>query len=220
MLPYRVSLSASCGNGLRRCCWGAGTEAGHCRRCAAWFCLNDSVTRSSSRVKRLSCRRPLGWGAKLSYLRQRHRMTQIMLAAYVGGAPSQITNIEAGCRVPSLKLILAVAQLFGVRTEDLLRDMVPLVGDAGCPPAHPSMVHQFRPAPLPLAPLPSPPPNIPKKSIPRRRRAAGGHSPPDPPEYSNAGYRMQKTGYSTSVQRKHGAHTTRTPLLPMFQESG
>jgi transcriptional regulator with XRE-family HTH domain len=53
-------------------------------------------------------------------------MTQVTLAHRVGVSSAQITNIEAGRRIPSVELILQVADLFGVSSDYLLRDTVPL----------------------------------------------------------------------------------------------
>jgi transcriptional regulator with XRE-family HTH domain len=53
-------------------------------------------------------------------------MTQVTLADRVGVSSAQITNIEAGRRIPSVELILHVADLFGVSSDYLLRDTIPL----------------------------------------------------------------------------------------------
>lgn len=66
------------------------------------------------------------FGEKLSYLRQRHQMTQADLARRLSPASrSHINNIEAGRKEPSLDFALRAAVLFGVSVDYLLRDDIP-----------------------------------------------------------------------------------------------
>ncbi len=87
---------------------------------------------------------------KLRYLRQQSGMTQgavaqqLLLASY-----THITKIEAGQRAASLTLIIRMAHLFGVPTDYLLRDTVPItrVTVASTPRLHaqeqPMPLHHF-----------------------------------------------------------------------------
>lgn len=60
---------------------------------------------------------------KLRTLRQRFTLTQTALAQQLGLAQhSYISNLEAGRKAPSLELVVRIADLFGVTTDDLLRD--------------------------------------------------------------------------------------------------
>jgi len=64
---------------------------------------------------------------KLRYLRRQQGMTQAELAERLALAShAHIANLEAGCDVASLALVLRVAALFGVSTDYLLRDTIPV----------------------------------------------------------------------------------------------
>ena len=67
------------------------------------------------------------FGAKLSYLRQRHNLTQVELGERLGlAAHAHISYLEAGRRVPSIDLASRVATLFHVSLDYLLRDTIPV----------------------------------------------------------------------------------------------
>lgn len=69
----------------------------------------------------------MGWsfGQKLRYLRTRSKLTQAELARRLHLAShAHVSNLEAGRFEPSLDVIVAVARLFGVRLEYLLREEV------------------------------------------------------------------------------------------------
>jgi transcriptional regulator with XRE-family HTH domain len=66
-------------------------------------------------------------GEKLRYLRTQRQMTQVELAQRLGLArQGYVSNLEAGRKMPSLDLVVQIADLFGVTTDYLLRDMVPV----------------------------------------------------------------------------------------------
>jgi transcriptional regulator with XRE-family HTH domain len=62
------------------------------------------------------------FGAKLRTLRKRQKMTQQELAAALGVARSYISFLENNEREPSGELVLKVAHLFTVSTDQLLED--------------------------------------------------------------------------------------------------
>ena len=62
------------------------------------------------------------FGAKLRTLRKRQKMTQQELAAALGVARSYISFLENNEREPSGELVLNVAHLFHVSTDQLLED--------------------------------------------------------------------------------------------------
>lgn len=67
------------------------------------------------------------FGEKLRLLRRRRHITQGTLARDLDlDSHAHISNLEVGRRVPSLDLILRVANLFEVTTDYLLRDSVPI----------------------------------------------------------------------------------------------
>lgn len=67
------------------------------------------------------------FGEKLRSLRLQRGLVQVDLARQLGlRGQSHITNIETGKDVPSLALIIRVANLFGVTLDALLRDSVPV----------------------------------------------------------------------------------------------
>jgi transcriptional regulator with XRE-family HTH domain len=69
------------------------------------------------------------FGEKLRYLRRYREMTQSDLAtALVLASHSHIANVEAGRDVPSLALVVRIATVFGVSTDYLLRDTIPVEG--------------------------------------------------------------------------------------------
>src|SRR5690349_14591827 len=67
------------------------------------------------------------FGEKLRYLRRQHGLTQTALAQRLQIAQhAYISNLEAARYSPSLRLIVRIAELFGVRTDYLLHDNVPV----------------------------------------------------------------------------------------------
>ena len=71
------------------------------------------------------------FGDKLRFLRLRRKMTQQELAQHFGiTTQSNLSRLEARRRArrstPSLNLVIQVADLFGVTTDYLLRDTIPI----------------------------------------------------------------------------------------------
>lgn len=67
------------------------------------------------------------FGAKVRYLRGKHQLTQEELAIRLHViSRAQLTNVEAGRRTPSFDLIVRAAAVFGVSTDYLLRDTIPV----------------------------------------------------------------------------------------------
>ena len=67
------------------------------------------------------------FGEKLRTLRVRHGMTLKELANELGlTAHGYISELEAGKKVPTAELVLNVARLFEVTTDELLRDELEL----------------------------------------------------------------------------------------------
>ena len=70
------------------------------------------------------------FGEKLRMLRTKRGMTQRDLARALGYVTSgYISEVETDKKKPSLDLVLKVAQLFQVTTDQLTRDDVELDGD-------------------------------------------------------------------------------------------
>jgi transcriptional regulator with XRE-family HTH domain len=66
-------------------------------------------------------------GEKVRFLRTQRQITQVELAQRLGLArQGHISNIEAGRKIPSLDVVVQIADLFGVTTDYLLRDVVPV----------------------------------------------------------------------------------------------
>ena len=67
------------------------------------------------------------FGEKLRTLRVRHDMTLKELASELGlTAHGYISELESGKKVPTAELVLNVARLFEVTTDELLRDELEL----------------------------------------------------------------------------------------------
>jgi transcriptional regulator with XRE-family HTH domain len=67
------------------------------------------------------------FGAKLRYIRQRGGLTQKQLAEQLSLAShAHVANLEASRYSPSLGIVTAVARLFNVSTDYLLRDELPV----------------------------------------------------------------------------------------------
>jgi transcriptional regulator with XRE-family HTH domain len=63
------------------------------------------------------------FGEKLRFLREKHGMTMRELAEKLGfAAHSYINGLETGKRKPNANVIIKVARLFHVTTDQLLRD--------------------------------------------------------------------------------------------------
>jgi transcriptional regulator with XRE-family HTH domain len=70
---------------------------------------------------------PRLFGAKLRYLRQQQHLTQTDLAhALTLATHTHISQMESLIRTPSLALVVTIAAYFGVTTDYLLRDTVPI----------------------------------------------------------------------------------------------
>ncbi len=66
-------------------------------------------------------------GPKVQLLRQRAGWSQSELARRLDvGSPAHINRIEAGSKLPSLRIIVSLSQLFSVSTDTLLRDSIPV----------------------------------------------------------------------------------------------
>jgi transcriptional regulator with XRE-family HTH domain len=97
------------------------------------YLLRDTIPvdmATSYPITRLSASEPASrlFGRKLRYLRERHQMTQAAVAIQLGlSANAHISFLEAGLKEPSLELVVRIADLFGVTTDYLLRDAVPMV---------------------------------------------------------------------------------------------
>lgn len=70
------------------------------------------------------------FGVKLRVLRKQRGMTQQALAEVLGySSHSYLSEVEKGRKDPSIPLVLAVADLFGVTTDQLLRDNIHIEGE-------------------------------------------------------------------------------------------
>lgn len=64
-------------------------------------------------------------GVKIRHLRRRYRLTQTDVAQRLSLAThSHVSHLETGTKTPSLSLILKIADLFGITTDELLRDTI------------------------------------------------------------------------------------------------
>lgn len=71
---------------------------------------------------------PTVFGEKLAYLQHSQQMTQVALARALQLASSAyVNNMQAGRKAPSLEIALRVANLFGVTTDYLLLDRLPVM---------------------------------------------------------------------------------------------
>ncbi len=88
--------------------------------------VDSQVTSSLKEAQRESL--PINqFGEKLRHLRQQQRLTQTALAQRVGlASQAYVSDLEAGRKVPSLDLVVRLAELFGVTTDYLLRDTDPI----------------------------------------------------------------------------------------------
>jgi transcriptional regulator with XRE-family HTH domain len=76
------------------------------------------------------------FGEKLHTLRTLRGLTLKELAHQLGHvAHGYISELEAGKKLPSVELTLSVAHLFGISTDELLKDELELTIDAAIPDA-------------------------------------------------------------------------------------
>lgn len=74
------------------------------------------------------------FGEKLHTLRTSRGLTLKELAHQLGHvAHGYISELEAGKKLPSVELTLSVAHLFGISTDELLKDELELTFDATIP---------------------------------------------------------------------------------------
>lgn len=67
------------------------------------------------------------FGKKLRHLRTENNMTLMALAEALGySAHGHISELEAGKKVPTVEFVIKVSDLFGVSTDELIRDEVAL----------------------------------------------------------------------------------------------
>ncbi len=67
------------------------------------------------------------FGSKLQELRTHRGMTLVELAQALGYTThSYLSEIESGKKQPTVELVLGVARLFGVTTDELLKDEIEL----------------------------------------------------------------------------------------------
>lgn len=67
------------------------------------------------------------FGTKLRYLRRQQRMTQRTMADLLGfAAQSYINALETGKKQPTVQVVMRIAQIFGVSTDELLWDHIAL----------------------------------------------------------------------------------------------
>ena len=62
-------------------------------------------------------------GSRIAELRRKKNMTQEELAAELGVTPQAVSKWETGTADPSTSNLLALAKLFGVSAEELLRSV-------------------------------------------------------------------------------------------------
>jgi transcriptional regulator with XRE-family HTH domain len=93
------------------------------------YLLRDTVPVMEAAIEAATVRSatmPVPFGKKLRVLRLEQAMSQTALARTLGlENRGYISNLEAGRKLPSIDLVLAIADLFGVTTDDLLASTVP-----------------------------------------------------------------------------------------------
>jgi transcriptional regulator with XRE-family HTH domain len=81
---------------------------------ARLFCIVNEFLRGA-RMQRL--------GAKIRTLRRRRRLTLQELALALGfSSHSYVSEIERGKKVPTIEMIIKIADVFGVSVDELVRD--------------------------------------------------------------------------------------------------
>ena len=74
------------------------------------------------------------FGEKLRVLRSRERMTLKTLAAAIDMCThSHLSELEAGKKIPTAKVVLKIARTFGVSTDTLMKDELELESDGRRP---------------------------------------------------------------------------------------
>ena len=90
------------------------------------YLLRDTIPVLEAAVAEASVRSTAAFapfGEKLRALRLTHDMSQTDLARALGlENRGYISNLETGRKLPSISLVLAIADLFAVTTDDLLRE--------------------------------------------------------------------------------------------------
>jgi transcriptional regulator with XRE-family HTH domain len=72
------------------------------------------------------------FGTKLQALRQRQRQSQRELVTRLGlVSRAYISDLESGRKLPSIDFVVQLADLFGVTTDYLLQDDIPISGANG-----------------------------------------------------------------------------------------
>jgi transcriptional regulator with XRE-family HTH domain len=62
------------------------------------------------------------FGKKMRILRERQGMTQKELAQQLGFSRDHVSSLETGRKIPHARLVVRIADLFGVTTDVLMRD--------------------------------------------------------------------------------------------------
>jgi len=89
----------------------------------------DRVAASSVTYPITQVTLPTLFGSKLRHLRQQHHLSQIELAQLLGlAAHAHISLLERGRHEPSIDLVIAIAEHFGVTTDYLLWDEIAIDG--------------------------------------------------------------------------------------------
>ncbi len=69
------------------------------------------------------------FGKKLRILREHQGMTQKELAQLLGFSRDHVSSLETGRKIPHARLVVRIADLFGVTTDVLMRDELNLDAD-------------------------------------------------------------------------------------------
>ncbi|MFW5709441.1 MAG: helix-turn-helix domain-containing protein [Chloroflexota bacterium] len=74
------------------------------------------------------------FGDKLRFLRMQRNLSQSDLARQMATvSQAYLSLLEAGRKEPSIEVVLQLADRFGVTTDYLLRDTLPITGDSSSP---------------------------------------------------------------------------------------
>lgn len=76
---------------------------------------------------------PLHIGGRIACFRKQAGMTQSALSEQLGVTHQSVSKWERGMSLPELHMLVALAKLFGVTVDDLLREAEP--GETDCPEA-------------------------------------------------------------------------------------
>lgn len=66
------------------------------------------------------------FGEKLRSLRQRQGLTQKQVSEMLGVSRPYVAKMERGEKIPNAPMILKIADIFGVTTDQLMRDELEL----------------------------------------------------------------------------------------------